>query len=254
MVLPAEARADRQLRDLGKCRQRRRRCRRPVAAASQEEGALGPGQHVENRRDVPLRPGPGGQSGGRDIRDVRLGRQHVLRQCQHHRPRAPGLGGMEGVADIFRQPVQPVDLPHPFREGGEHRPVVDLLECLAVALVGGDLADEQDHRRGILKGDMHPGRGICGPGSPGDKGDARLARQLSVGLGHHRRAAFLPGDDHVDAAVVKPVERGQIAFARHAKDPAHALEFQLVDEDLSAVAHESGLPLVRRTLASAGSG
>ena len=55
---------------------------------------------------------------------------------------------------------------------------------------------------------MDAARCIGGAGSAGDEAHARPTGQLAVGVGHHRRAAFLAADDELDFRdVVKGVER-----------------------------------------------
>ena len=55
-------------------------------------------------------------------------------------PGSPLHRDVEGARDVLGQAVGVVDLADPLREaeraGTEHLPVVDLLECLAVALAG----------------------------------------------------------------------------------------------------------------------
>ena len=92
---------------------------------------------------------------------------------------------------------------------------VDLLEALAVAVAASDVADEQDHRRRILEGDMDPAAGVGRARAAGDEGDARAAGHLAVGVGHVGDPAFLPADDEVDfGRVVERVEDGEEALAR----------------------------------------
>src|SRR5690606_22875869 len=118
----------------------------------------------------------------------------------------------------------------------EHGAVVDLLKGFAIALVPGNLADEQDHRRRILEGDMNAGGGIGGAGAARDEGHSRAAGKLDRCFGHHGGAALLAADDGLDAAAVEPVESGKKALARDAEHPFHALDLQLIDQDLPAMA------------------
>src|SRR3546814_4559251 len=76
-----------------------------------------------------------------------------------YRARAPRGGGVEGTADHLRDAPGVIDLGHPLGELAEHAAVVDLLERLALGHVAPDLADEEDHRRRILEGDMDAGAG-----------------------------------------------------------------------------------------------
>src|SRR5206468_11352285 len=101
--------------------------------------------------------------------------------------------------------------------GAEHLAVVDLLKGLAVALVAGDLADEQDHRRAVLERGVQPDARVRRAGAARHEADARAAAQLALRLGHEGRAALLPTGDEADALAVpmEAVEHGQVALARH---------------------------------------
>ena len=104
-----------------------------------------------------------------------------------------------------------------------------------------DLADEQDHRRGVLIGDVNPGGRIGGARSPGHETDPRRAGHLAVGLGHHGGPALLPADDGADGVLaVQSVQRRQVALPRHAEHRIAALDAQLVDQDLAAVTFGHG--------------
>ena len=120
--------------------------------------------------------------------------QHVLGQRDDHRAGAAAGRGVEGARDDLGDARRIVDLGRPFGHGAEHRAVVELLERLALAHVARDLADEQDHRRRILLGDVDAGRGVGGAGPAGDEADAGPAGDLADRLRHHGGAALLPAD------------------------------------------------------------
>ena len=80
-----------------------------------------------------------------------------------------------------------------------------------------------------------PADGVGRAGAAGDEGDAGLAGHLAVGIGHVADPAFLAADDGLDLRrVVKRVEHGEEAFARHGEDAVAALDLELVDKDLAA--------------------
>src|SRR3546814_15825091 len=81
--------------------------------------------------------------------------QHVLRQGQHHRARAPRGGGVEGTADHLRDAPGVIDLGHPLGELAEHAAVVDLLERLALGHVAPDLADEEEDGKSTRLNSSH---------------------------------------------------------------------------------------------------
>ena len=114
---------------------------------------------------------------GLRVRRVDVARQHVLRQREHDRARASGARGRERARDVLRDPVGAVDLRDPLRHRPEHPPVVDLLERLALLLVGRDLADEQDQRRRVLERGVHADRRVRGAGPARD--DAMPGRPVS---------------------------------------------------------------------------
>ena len=163
--------------------------------------------------------------------------QHVFRQRQHDRPRtARGRDG-KCARDEFRNAPRIVDLGHPFGCIAKEAPVVDFLKGFALTCVALHLANEQDQRRRILHGDVDAGGGIGGAGAARDKADAWLAGQLSRGIGHHRGAALGPANDDAYLCVVKRVEHGKIAFARHAKQALDAIGLERLDDQLSAGFH-----------------
>ena len=72
------------------------------------------------------------------------------------------------------------------------------------------------------------------PGPARHKTNAGAAGRLADRFRHHGGGAFVAADGELDLAVEKSVERGQIAFARHAECVAHAMDRQLVDQDFAA--------------------
>src|SRR5690606_3027656 len=142
------------------------------------------------------------------------------------------------------------DLTDPFGEFSEGAAILHLLECLALAGVALDLADEQDHRNGILTGDVKTCRGVRGARPAGDHADAGLAGQPAPAVGHHRRATFLAADEDVDTGVIQCVQHGEIAFPRHAGDAFDAVRLQCLNDQLAAGLHWS-LPLLSMSFNSA---
>jgi hypothetical protein len=145
-----------------------------------------------------------------------------------------GAGDVEGARDQFGHARRVVDLHHPLGHGAEDRAVVEFLEGLAAQRAARDLADEQQHRRRVLVRDVDAGGGVGGAGTARHEAHAGPAGELALGLGHHGRAAFLAAYRDVDGRVVQGVEHGQEAFARHAEELLHAVEDELVDQDLAA--------------------
>ena len=235
-VLEAKRTAHRQIPAFGKTLQRVAGFGVPAAAARDDERALRRQQH---RPHVAQRAGRGPGERGFDPQQHRRRRrlrQHVFGQRQHHRPRAPLQCGVEGACDVFGQPIGVVHLADPLRKteraGAEHLTVVDLLKCFAVALVARDLADEQDHRRAVLKSGVQPDAGIGRTRPAGHEADARAPGELALCIGHERGTAFLSASDEADAfaVLVKAVEHGQKTFAGNTEHGVDALGDQSLDQ------------------------
>ena len=120
--------------------------------------------------------------------------QHVLRQGQHDGAGTPGGCSVVGARQILRNAAGIVDLCDPFGELAVHPPVIDFLKGLPVDHGTPDLPDEKDHRRGVLLGDMHAGRGVCRTRPPGHETNPWLAGDTAIGVRHHRGATFLAAD------------------------------------------------------------
>ena len=147
------------------------------------------------------------------------------------------IGALHDLGDLRRA----LDFGHPFGGRAEHRAIVHLLKRAATAHGPLDLADEQDHRRAVVLGDMDAVRGVGGAGAAGDEADAGPPGQPADDSRHDRRSRLLAADRHLDLGVVERVERGEIGFAGDAIDPLNPLRDQLVDEDLAAGAGFRGV-------------
>ena len=77
--------------------------------------------------------------------------------------------------------------------------------------------------------------GVRGAGAAGHHGDAGLAGELAVGLGHVRGAAFLAADHGLDVGSVQPVEHGEVAFAGDREYTVDAVQGQGIDDRLAGV-------------------
>ncbi len=166
--------------------------------------------------------------------------QHVFGQRQHHGAGAAGSGDGKSAGDEFRDAAGIIDLAHPFCEFGKGAAIFHFLKGLALAGIPLHLTDEQDHRNGILPCNVQAGRSICGTGATGHHADARLARQPPPGIGHHGCAAFLTADHGFDAAFIKRIQNGQIAFARNAGNAGDTIGLQRFDDQLPACSFHSG--------------
>ena len=169
--------------------------------------------------------------------------QHVLRQCDRHRPGPPGARSMKRLAHELRNSSRVVDLRHPLAQRLEKSPVLDLLERLPIRMPALDLADEHHHGGRVLRGVVEADRRVACAGTTRHHDDAGPAGELAVGFRHVRGAAFVPARDCRDGAarVVEGIEGGEIALARHAEDGVHAVYSERVDQHPAA-----GAPAVLR--------
>ncbi len=154
--------------------------RRPATATGNHERAFGRQQHfaqlAQSTRVAPsfdrLYPRQGART--------HLSHQHVFGQDQHYWAGATVHGGGEGTGHIFGNALGVIDalnaLGHASGAGAKEAVVVDLLKGFAVAKVAADIAHKQHHGGAVLKGRVHPDRGIGGPRPSGDKTNAWTAR------------------------------------------------------------------------------
>jgi hypothetical protein len=141
---------------------------------------------------------------------------------------------MERALHDFRNARGVLDLRRPFRRRAEKRAIVHFLKRAAPEHGALDLADEQDHRRRIMLGDMHAMRGVGRARSARHKAHAGATGQPGARDRHHRRARLLPADGDVKRGIMQRVEHGEIRFAGHAKHMLDALDAKLIDEYLPA--------------------
>ena len=77
-----------------------------------------------------------------------------------------------------------------------------------------------------------PGDALVAPGPRVTKQTPGRPDRLAHRLRHHRRAAFLAAHRDGKVAVVKGIEHGKITLARNAKYVAHAVDPQLIHQNL----------------------
>ena len=108
-------------------------------------------------------------------------KKHVLGQRDHHRSRPSLHCDVKGTMDDFGDLRGSLDLGDPFGCRAEKAPIVHLLKGAAPEHCTLDLADEQDHRRGIVFGDMDAVRGVGCAWTAGDEANSWSSRQASLG-------------------------------------------------------------------------
>ena len=189
--------------------------------------------HVLQRGRIGERDGAGN---ARQVGDFGGGLLHLLRQRDHHRSGPAGGRDVDGVRDDFRGAVGGGGLRHPFREGREHLAVVDFLERVAAGVLMRDLADEQQHGRAVLEGDVHADRAVAGAGAARDEGGGGTAGELAVGFGHVHRARLEAAGDELQllARGIQPVERVEEALPRHFEHVVDSLRDQCIRENVPA--------------------
>ncbi|MNI48417.1 hypothetical protein D3C73_1029780 [compost metagenome] len=232
--LAAEGAADRQFEAAGEFLEIRHCLLIPARAAEDDHRALGCFQQLLELRDLLFSGMAFDARIGASLRCLDLFDQHVFRQRQHHRTGAAGRRDGKSAGDEFRNAAGVIDLADPFGKFGEGTSIFNFLEGFALLHVAADLADEEDHRDRILLGDMQSSRGVGGAGASRHHADARFARKPAPSVGHHRCATFLTADEDIDAALIKRVEHGEVAFARHTGNPFDAVRLQRLDDQLAA--------------------
>ena len=231
---PAERADDGHVEAFGESREGRARPIGPACSAEDGDRALGAPQHLLQFGHL-REPGPDRRRrDARGVGDLRALDEHVLRQRDHDRSRPSLHGDVEGAMDDLGYLGRAVDLRRPFGDGAEKGAVVHLLESAAADHRPFDLSDEQDHRSGIVLGDVDAVRGVGRAGAAGDETHPRPAGQAALGQRHHRRPRLLAADDDLDRGIVHGVKRGKIRFARNAIDSLDPLGPELVDENLPA--------------------
>ena len=184
--------------------------------------------------------------------------EDVLGQGDDHGPHPALKGGGEGALDHLDGAFGAFDLGGPFGQTAEDLAVIDLLEGAAAAVGQGDLADEQDHRGGVLMRRMHADGGMGRAGAAGDHADAGLAGQLAVSLGHIGGAGLVAAGDDLDrvAHIGEGIEDGEIALAGDAEDAVDAVHDEGVDDTagggVGGLAHEGAISRLERGLAMRG--
>jgi hypothetical protein len=134
--------------------------------------------------------------------------KHILGEREHDWPHAPAGRDLIRPRDELGDTIGAIDLRHPLRHRTEHASVIDFLERLALHEVGAHLADEQNHRRRILKRGVYADGCIGRTRSARYQTDARLACHLSIRLGHVGRAILVTARNQPDA-VAHGIQRVQ---------------------------------------------
>ena len=76
-----------------------------------------------------------------------------------------------------------------------------------------------------MLGDVNARRGIGGTRPTRHHHNAGTPGEARCGIGHHRRAAFLAANSHVNIRIMQSIKHSEIGFARHTKDMLDALRF-----------------------------
>ncbi len=206
---------------------------RPGSFADDDERPFGGGEQLPQTPQL-LVSGPRTRNlrGGGVVR-ICLLVEHVLGQGEHDRPRSAGGGDAERPRDVLGDARRVVDLSSPLRHRSEDRGVVELLERGAPGVSPGNLADEEDHRRRVLVGRVHPHRRVRRAGAARHEADSRTARELSVRLGHVRRRRLMTARDKAEESRERR-RAPAVALAGDAERKLGAVQLELVDERLAA--------------------
>ncbi len=201
------------------------------AAAGEDHRPTGARQQLDDSRQLLRR-------GARDARTVRVRalEQHdlveqVLRQRQQDRARSAGEGLADGLRHDPRDVLGAARLRRPLGEAADRRDLVDLLEGLAALERALDLADQREHRAGILAGGVDPDGQVGAADGAGAEAGSGAARQLPVRLGHERGTALVAGRHDPDPRVGERVEEAEERLARHGERVPHAGGAQAVGDE-----------------------
>ena len=218
------------------------------ALPDDDAGPLGRQQHVD-RLDHAVRIGA---AAARNIGApfLRLRRflgggfhEHVERNVEHHRARAPGHHGLPRLAHRERHHLAARRLEHllAIRAHGGRKVglivAIEFLEGAAVELAGRHVAGHRHERHRIEKriaerdrqiGRARPARGKC---------RGRLPGHAVIDVGHEAGDAFVVHRDGLDVvlALEQRVDELDIAVAAEAENVGDLLLDQIVDNDLGSV-------------------
>ena len=198
---PAEGSGDRQVEAFGEAREGRARAFAPARSAEDRDRVFGAPEHLLQLGHLREARPDRRRRGARSVRRRRGLNQHVLRQRDHHRARPSLHGDVERALDDLGYLGRVLDLGRPFGDRAEKGSVVHLLEGPAANHRPLDLADEQDHRRGIVLGDVDAVRGVGRARTARDEAHAGSAGQAAFGQRHHRRPRLLTADGDLDRRV-----------------------------------------------------
>jgi hypothetical protein len=115
------------------------------------------------------------------------------------------------------------------------RELIDVLDGVALPRTQRGPTAEHDHRDSRVVRVGHPRDGIGEAGSGRDRGDARRARCLRVGRGHHHRRLLVAGIDHADPGVDASVEDRKDVTTAQREDDIDAVLAQRPSDGLAGV-------------------
>ena len=213
--VPAPPRRDhRDAQQLGEACQVRRRAGPQDPRPGQDQRPLRIRKQTEHGADIVV-----GRTGRRWTAELDPGLtrdglvEQVLGKRQQDRAGPAAEGLLDGFRERARKLVDGSRLGAPLGKPPEGLGLVDLLECLPAAIVSLDLADDREHRCRVLQRGVDPDRQVGRPNRARPEAGRRSAGQLSVGLGHERCRALVPGRDDADPDVAERLEDAEEALA-----------------------------------------
>ena len=200
--------------------------------AGDDDGTLGAADQCERSLHILRRHARCGLGAGLGGDRVAIAIEQVLRQDQRHRAGCAGLGDVEGAGGILRNVFRVDDLDHGLGGVGEGLGIIHLLQGQTVQLVPFGLADQEDHRLGIVVGDVQGDGGVHRARPAADEANARLTAHPRVRDRHEAGPALVPADHQLDLRpVAQRVGEGQEALTRHAIDAVDAVIGEGIGED-----------------------
>ena len=167
----------------------------------------------------------------RSGRRVGLTLGDVLGKHDERGARPFGLRLLERLAHHLGRRVAHRHHVAPLRDRAEQRDEVDELVGFLVDAVQTGLRHERDQRMRVQLGVRDPEHQVDRAGTERRQTHTGLAGQRAVGVGHERRAAFVPSRDEPDRGVGERVDDVQVLFAGQPEDVLDALVLEALHDE-----------------------
>ena len=174
-------------------------------------------------------PSASGRTSGRGLGQLRLGRLHehdVEREVEERGSGLVALHRVPGVVDQARDLGRRARGRGQLHQRADDRHVVDLLQRALAPAHRGRAPAERQHGRAVLLRRRERAERVRHARARGQRGHARLARDLRPALGGERRGRLVARVHELDAlGAAAVVDREQVP-AREGEETAHAVRLQ----------------------------